>query len=60
MITYEEMVKVKAQVKRPRPIMLVGEPCIYLLLKIMMKSISSPSELYHWQLLEASLLTWRL
>ena len=25
MITYEEMVKVKPQVKRPRPIMLVGE-----------------------------------
>lgn len=25
MITYEEMVKVKPQVKRPRPILLVGE-----------------------------------
>ena len=57
MITYEEMVKVKPQVKRPRPVMLVGESS---LCYEMMKGISSPSEFCHRQLLEASLLTWRL
>jgi hypothetical protein len=39
MITYEEMMKVKPQVKQPRPIMLVGESSLFYY-----KGISSPSE----------------